>query len=74
VFDAQVCWFDGIAGNNHIAYALNSAPRTRSRAVALLQRVRRRHGRGSGLLHRTVARLLVAWLARRKAGVVPQAI
>jgi spermidine synthase len=59
-FDRQVCWFDDIAGNNHVIYALNNG----QAANALQQRIRRRHGRGHGWLHRLLAHLLVAWLAR----------
>lgn len=68
-FDGDVCWFDDIAGNNHVIYALyNGSPSTRHR----LQRIRRRHGRGNGWLHRAMARLLVAWLALRRLVSTPQ--
>jgi len=66
VFQGQLCWFDGIAGNNHVVFALNGA---RGRASVLQQRLRRRHGRGAGLLHRALARIVVAWLAYRQVAV-----
>ena len=72
-FDGKLCWFDGIAGNNHVVFALNSQPGAGSGANALLARIRRRHGRGTGLLHRVMAHALVAWLARRVVAVTPHA-
>ena len=65
-FHGQLCWFDGIAGNNHVVFALHGG------AVALQQRLRRRHGHGLGLVNRTLARLVVAWLAYRRVAVAPQ--
>jgi spermidine synthase len=70
VFHSRLCWFDGIAGNNHVVYALHGAAPP---ALALLQRIRRRHGRGPGWLHRLLARLVVAWLARRQVAAAPHA-
>ena len=68
-FDGHICWFDDIAGNNHVVYALHApSPHARNRQ----QRIRRRHGRGNGLLHRTLARLLVAWLSLRRMATTPQ--
>lgn len=68
-FGGAVCWFDGIAGNNHVAFALQGA---HGRSRALQAWLRRRHGRGAGMLHRALARLLVAWLAHRRVVVAPQ--
>jgi spermidine synthase len=64
-FDSQLCWFDGVAGNNQIFFAVKGgAPRAR-RLCALVG-----HGRGLGArwLNWLFARLLVAWLARRVPG------
>jgi spermidine synthase len=68
VFSGQMCWFDDIAGNNHIVFALHGADK---RARALQRQLRRRHGRGAGLLHRVLARLVVAWLAHRPVAAAP---
>lgn len=68
-FGAQVCWFDDIAGNNHVIYALHHAARQAQRRQ---YRIRRRHGRGHGWLHRAMAHMLVTWLALRKVAVAPQ--
>jgi spermidine synthase len=73
VFPGRLCWFDGIAGNNHVVFALRDSPRPDAAAQALLQRIRRRHGRGAGWLHRLLAHLVVAWLARRQVAVAPHA-
>ena len=69
VFKGQLCWFDGIAGNNHVVFALNGAPG----GGALQRRLQRRHGRGPGVLHRLLAHLVVAWLAHRRVAVAPHA-
>lgn len=63
-FDTRLCWFDGIAGSNHVVFAVAGG----ARALRLQRRIRRRHGRGSGLLARLMARVLVAWLAWRRGG------
>ena len=64
-FQNNVCWFDGIAGNNHVVFALKSTPGTLSRAAALQQRIRARHGRGSAWQHRFLARAVVTGLTWR---------
>lgn len=69
VFLGQLCWFDDIAGNNHVVFALHSGPR----AGRLLRLIQRRQGRGAGLLHRALARLVVLWLAHRRVAGVPHA-
>lgn len=70
VFDGRLCWFDGIAGNNHVVFALHGAD---AAALSLLQRIRRRHGRGAGWVHRLLAHLVVAWLAHRRVAAAPHA-
>jgi spermidine synthase len=62
VFQGKLCWFDDIAGNNHVVFALHGAPG----AGRLMRLIQRRHGRGAGLLHRVLARLVVFWLDHRR--------
>jgi spermidine synthase len=64
-FDGRLCWFDGIAGNNHLLFAVNAAGGARSRALRVRDLVARRHGLGAGWLNRLLAHAVVAWLARR---------
>lgn len=69
-FDRRLCWFGGAAGNNHIFFALKTAAATcASPSYARRERLFRLVGRGRGLrarwLNRLLARVLVAWLARR---------
>jgi spermidine synthase len=66
-FHGRLAWFDGIAGNNHLLFAVK-AGNTRPRALRVLQWVARRQGLGAGFLNRLLARLVVAWLARRRVG------
>ena len=72
VFQGQLCWFDGIAGNNHVVFALHSAPPA-SRARGLMRRIQRRQGHGAGCAHRALARLVVLWLAHRRVAGTPHA-
>ena len=58
-FSGQVCWFDDIAGNNHVVFAARGL-------FGRMKWIRRRHGRGAGLLHRSLAHLVVAWLGWRR--------
>jgi spermidine synthase len=60
-FDGQVCWFDGVAGNNHIFFAVKGRATRAARLCALVG-----HGRGLGArwLNWLFARVLVAWLGR----------
>jgi spermidine synthase len=64
-FDSQVCWFNGVAGNNHILFAVKGQA---GRAARLCARVGRGRGLGARWLNWLFARLLVAWLARRVPG------
>ena len=70
VFDDRLCWFDKVAGNNRILFAVK-APFHADPASAALpalrmqQRIARRNGLGAGLLNRLLVGLLLAWLARR---------
>ncbi len=70
IFDNRVCWFDAIAGNNHILFSVNgpldrrsSAPS--SRAMRLQQRLAGLHGLGLGALNRLLAHAVVRYLAWR---------
>jgi spermidine synthase len=64
-FGGRVCWFDGMAGNNHIFFALRPghgpAARRAARWCALAGAGR---GLGARWLNWLLARLLVAWLGR----------
>lgn len=66
MFDDRVCWFDGVAGNNRILFAVkappHSAPGTpEPRAVRMQRRVARRNGLGLGILNRWLIGALVRW-------------
>lgn len=68
-FDGRLAWFNRIAGNNRILFALRP---TQSQATAhpgeqRFARLARREGVGLGWSNRLLARLLIAWLARRHA-------
>jgi spermidine synthase len=58
-FERRVCEFPGIAGNNHLLFAIHTAAGAAGRPFA------RRRGLGFSFLNKLLARLLVAWLARR---------
>lgn len=61
-FDDQVCWFDGVAGNNHIFFAAKGAGTRAARRCAMVGPGR---GLGARWLNWLFVRLLVAWLAHR---------
>jgi len=62
VFQERVCDFPGIAGNNHLLFAVRAGA---GRALRLQQRFARRRGLRFPVLNRLLARALVAWLAWR---------
>lgn len=65
-FGGHVCDFRGIAGNNHLVFAVRAGPDPAgARAASLAARVRRRRGLHLALMNRLLARVLVAWLAMR---------
>jgi spermidine synthase len=66
-FDGHLARFDGIAGNNHLLFAVRAGA-GRGRALRVLRLVGRRQGLGAPALNRLLARLVVAWLARRRVG------
>jgi spermidine synthase len=82
MFGGQVCWFDKVAGNNCILFAVKApldlgAGAVRDlragtdtaaarRALRLRRLVGRRHGSGVGLLNRLLVRALVAYLTIRR--------
>jgi spermidine synthase len=71
MFDGRVCWFDGIAGNNRILFAVkapfHSQPgRGAPHALRVQHWVARCNGLGAGLLNRLLAAALIAWLSRSK--------
>jgi spermidine synthase len=69
MFGDRVCWFDRIAGNNRILFAVkvpfNPEPgQGKPRALRILLLVARRNGLGTGMLNRLLALCLVGWLSR----------
>ncbi|OIJ44532.1 transferase spermidine synthase [Massilia timonae] len=68
-FDGRLAWFARIAGNNRILFALRPAHpgAAPGRGERLLTRMACKEGRGLGWSNRLLARLLVGWLARRRA-------
>jgi spermidine synthase len=79
-FDARLCWFDGVAGNNRIVFALKAPFNADPRATTALRRqcrVARRNGAGqgraaralNGAFNRLLVAALVAWLGRRGNGL-----
>ena len=74
VFDGALCWFDRIAGNNHVVFALNHAsgsPTHASSRFKWIGKGQRRYWLAAGLLHRLLAHAVVAWLARRRVAAEP---
>jgi spermidine synthase len=73
VFTRRTCWFDKVAGNNRIVFAMHAAHAHADAlpAVRLQRRLARRRGLGLGLLNRLCARLVVAWIARRSVLASP---
>jgi spermidine synthase len=70
MFDGRVCWFDRVAGNNRILFAVKAPLPLASGAAAphalRVQRwVARRQGLGAGLFNRWLIAALLAWLERR---------
>ncbi|SHH04173.1 transferase spermidine synthase [Massilia sp. CF038] len=66
MFDRHLCWFDGVAGNNRILFALKAGPRAApSRALRLQQRLAKRQGLGSKWLNRLFVRSLIIWLSTK---------
>jgi spermidine synthase len=66
VFAGRLCWFDGMAGNNQIVFALKPGPGPAAqRAARRCARAGAGRGLGARWINWLLARLLVAWLARR---------
>jgi spermidine synthase len=74
VFAGRCCWFDKVAGNNRIVYALQAMNEAGSRGTAgrLLEHVARRRGLGAGWLNRLGVHLVLAWIARRSVPNPPR--
>ena len=66
-FHGRLAWFTRIAGNNRILFALRPDPQAPGPGERRLAWLARKDGRGLGWANRLLARLLVAWLARRHA-------
>lgn len=67
MFNDRVCWFERMAGNNHILFAVKAPPRPDAasglpRALRMQRWVARHHGLGSIALNRLLAHAVVAWL------------
>jgi spermidine synthase len=73
-FDGHTCWFDEVAGNNRIVYAL-SVPGCAGAGIDAAARrmagLARRRGLGRGLLNRLYIRLILAWIASRSVFALP---
>jgi spermidine synthase len=70
VFDERLCWFDKVAGNNRILFAVKAPfhadpARAGLPALRMQRRIARRNGLGAGVLNRLLVAALLAWLARR---------
>lgn len=70
MFDDRVCWFDKIAGNNRVLFAVKAPVPLGPgvplpRALRVQRRVERRQGLGAGVLNRGLRNALVLWLAWR---------
>jgi len=68
-FDGRILWFQRIAGNNRVLFAVHpaTAPSRGQRLLASLARPDRDHGGiGYGWSNRLLARGVVAWLAWRR--------
>ena len=61
-FNDRICAFNGIAGNNHILFAVNGAAKTR--ALRMQQWVARWHGLGLPFFNKMLARLVVHRLSK----------
>jgi spermidine synthase len=68
VFDGQTCWFDKVAGNNRIVYAVHAPPAAVARRMAGF---RRRRGLGLGLSNRLAISFILAWIASRSVLTPP---
>ena len=66
-FGGHVCWLSGIAGNNQILFAQRPAHASGAtgHALRILRDTLGNRGLGAVMLNRLLARLVVAWLARR---------
>jgi spermidine synthase len=74
VFAGRTCWFDKVAGNNRIVYALHladDAGPAHHAGARRMARLARRRGLGLGLLNRLCVRLVVAWIAGRSVLAPP---
>ncbi|MDB5915828.1 MAG: Transferase spermidine synthase [Massilia sp.] len=73
-FGGQVCWFEKVAGNNRILFAVKApldttataAAPPRGRALLVLDFIARRRRLGFGILNRLLVIALVAYLERRR--------
>ncbi|WP_317205355.1 transferase spermidine synthase [Janthinobacterium sp.] len=66
-FRGQICWFDGIAGNNRIVFAVNAAAGAPARPLRVRRLVLLWRRCGLAFLNGALARLLVRRLSRHGA-------
>lgn len=68
VFGERTCWFDKVAGNNRIVYAVHAPDGAVARRLAAF---RRRRGLGLGLLNRLAIRFILVRIASRSVLAPP---
>jgi spermidine synthase len=68
VFDGRTCWFDEVAGNNRIVYAVHAPDDAAARRMTGF---RRRRGLGLGLLNRLAISFILARIASRSVLTPP---
>jgi len=76
VFAGRSCWFNQVAGNNRIVYALHAMSEASigGAAARLVEGLARRHGLGAGWLNRLGVRLVVGWIVRRSVPNPPRSL
>ncbi len=69
LFNRHLCWFDKVAGNNRILFAVKAPARpaagATTRALRMQRWVARRNGLGAGWLNRLLVAGVVAWCQAR---------
>jgi spermidine synthase len=73
MFDSRLCRLAGVAGNNHIVFAVKAAPdvdldpEAAPRALRMQRALAKRDGLGAGWLNRLLLGAVLAWLTRPQA-------
>lgn len=66
MFDKRLCWFDGVAGNNRILFAVKAPPGAPGENLPAVRRQRQfalRNGLGGRWRNRLLVRTLLLWLS-----------